>query len=216
MFSLSGSIRDGLKYKLLMTRGRGLQRLRLTLPLGRRRSLLFRISFQPRRASSNTDKWLKLNRLSSPYWPLDSSYKHSTSLRSVVINKLYTSYEFRIFSVWGWFNSVVSACGRSSPLSHQSRQRVRSGSEKQQESGFSVVCHQPCHPSAKLMGPEGTQRDTEGERGEGVSGVSALINMQMCCGKTSVTSQSCGQTLMQLFTALMSPLTAAVYTAAKE
>lgn len=72
------------------------------------------------------------------------------------------------------------------------------------------------------MDPEGIQRDGEGERGEGVNGASAatfpaaLINMQMCCGKTSVTSQSFEQTLMQLFTAVMSALTAAVYAAVKE
>lgn len=44
----------------------------------------------------------------------------------------------------------------------------------------------------------------------------ALINRQMCCGETSVTSQSFEQALMQLFTAVMSALAAAVYTAVKE
>lgn len=79
------------------------------------------------------------------------------------------------------------------------------------------------------MDPEGIQREREGERGDGVKSVSAerssqaavmfpaaLINMQMCSGKTTVTTQSSEQTLMQLFTAVMSASAAAVYTAVKE
>ena len=79
------------------------------------------------------------------------------------------------------------------------------------------------------MDPEEIRRDREAERGDGVKSVSAerslqaavmfpaaLINMQTCSGKTTVTSQSSEQTLMQLFTAALSALTAAVYTAVKE
>ena len=75
------------------------------------------------------------------------------------------------------------------------------------------------------MDPEGIQRDGEGGGGDGVTSVlaerslqaavmfpAALINMQMCRGKKKPPLVL----LMQLFMAVMSALTAAVYTAVNE
>lgn len=104
----------------------------------------------------------------------------------------------------------MSACDLLTPVKPENEIRIRKAAAK-----WSFCRLLPTLSSISLTNGPGrnTERQREGERWWSESAErslqaavmfpAALINMQMCAGKTTVTSQSSEQTLMQRFTAVM-------------